>query len=197
MVHRDYPRNSEKLASYRITNRSCLSSPSPPAAPLIFFKFHIKFKDEDWVEDQNSPVLIGKSDGPVTSASAHVPVGELSFSNLRDSIEQALKRGGVPSVFRHELIVFAWDDVRRNFVHKPIAGGGINGFLVDIEVVVRRRRVTVAPSLSCSICLEDFSGDPKQFLRLPCSHFFHSRCVIGWLKRMRMSCSCPLCRRPL
>ncbi|KAH6763952.1 hypothetical protein C2S51_015201 [Perilla frutescens var. frutescens] len=193
MVHENYPRNSEKLASYRITKRLCLSS------PLIFFKFDVKFENEEWVEDQNSPVFIGKSDGPMTSASAHVPVGKLSFSNIRDSIHQALKHAGVRSVFRHELIVFAWNDVvRANFLHKPIAaGGGINGFLINIEVVFRCRRVTVAPSLSCSICLEDFSGDPSQFLRLPCSHFFHSRCIIGWLKRMRRSCSCPLCRRPL
>ncbi|KAH6795421.1 hypothetical protein C2S51_036407 [Perilla frutescens var. frutescens] len=196
MVHDDvvHPRKTEKLASYHITNKSCTHcdysslSPSPPA---VFFMFDIKFQDEDWFEDQNSPVLIAKSDG---AASARAAVDELSFSRIHGSIGEALKRVGLHDDHcRLELILFAWNVVAANFLKKSIEAAGINGFTINIEVVVRRRRATVAPSLSCSICLEDFSGDPNQFLRMPCSHFFHSRCIIPWLNRTMRS-SCPLCR---
>lgn len=42
----------------------------------------------------------------------------------------------------------------------------------------------------CAICLGAFRR--KQGLRLlPCRHFFHERCIDGWLKRRH---ACPLCR---
>ncbi|KAK2977665.1 hypothetical protein RJ640_015662 [Escallonia rubra] len=42
----------------------------------------------------------------------------------------------------------------------------------------------------CSICHEDFV--PRDMVnRLPCSHIFHTRCILRWLKR---SNTCPLCR---
>ncbi|KAK2969114.1 hypothetical protein RJ640_028578 [Escallonia rubra] len=42
----------------------------------------------------------------------------------------------------------------------------------------------------CSICHEDFV--PRDMVnRLPCSHSFHTRCILRWLKR---SNTCPLCR---
>ncbi|KAK3027163.1 hypothetical protein RJ639_041264 [Escallonia herrerae] len=43
---------------------------------------------------------------------------------------------------------------------------------------------------TCSICHEDFV--PRDMVnRLPCSHIFHTRCILRWLKR---SNTCPLCR---
>ncbi|KAK2978238.1 hypothetical protein RJ640_024271 [Escallonia rubra] len=43
---------------------------------------------------------------------------------------------------------------------------------------------------TCSICHEDFVLR-DMVNRLPCSHIFHTRCILGWLKR---SNTCPLCR---
>ncbi|KAK3042245.1 hypothetical protein RJ639_001840 [Escallonia herrerae] len=43
---------------------------------------------------------------------------------------------------------------------------------------------------TCSICHEDFVLR-DMVNRLPCSHIFHTRCILRWLKR---SNTCPLCR---
>ncbi|XP_048133456.1 uncharacterized protein LOC125314649 [Rhodamnia argentea] len=42
----------------------------------------------------------------------------------------------------------------------------------------------------CCICLEELNGADK-VMEIPCSHLFHSRCIIKWLERNN---SCPLCR---
>ncbi|EOA19751.1 hypothetical protein CARUB_v10003910mg [Capsella rubella] len=50
---------------------------------------------------------------------------------------------------------------------------------------------------SCSICLENLSGPmkPSDFMtRMTCSHVFHYRCLLEWLKRKN---TCPLCRTVL
>ncbi|KAK4267868.1 hypothetical protein QN277_024594 [Acacia crassicarpa] len=45
---------------------------------------------------------------------------------------------------------------------------------------------------TCSICLEAFDNqDGEDVLALPCDHFFHNNCIVGWLKT---SHTCPLCR---
>lgn len=48
---------------------------------------------------------------------------------------------------------------------------------------------------SCSICLENLSGPkPIGLTRMACSHVFHNRCLLEWLKRKN---TCPLCRTEL
>lgn len=42
----------------------------------------------------------------------------------------------------------------------------------------------------CCICLEELNIAEK-VMAIPCSHLFHSRCIIEWLE---MNNSCPLCR---
>ncbi|XP_048133454.1 E3 ubiquitin-protein ligase RNF181-like [Rhodamnia argentea] len=42
----------------------------------------------------------------------------------------------------------------------------------------------------CCICLEELNGEDK-VMEIPCSHLFHSRCIVKWLERID---SCPLCR---
>jgi len=46
----------------------------------------------------------------------------------------------------------------------------------------------------CQICLEGFANGDK-LRKLPCSHFFHARCVDVWLKEKCISC--PTCRSTL
>lgn len=46
---------------------------------------------------------------------------------------------------------------------------------------------------SCPICNEDFVAQNK-VLRLPCSHLYHSHCVMPWLE---MKQNCPICRQSL
>ncbi|XP_048133457.1 E3 ubiquitin-protein ligase RNF181-like [Rhodamnia argentea] len=42
----------------------------------------------------------------------------------------------------------------------------------------------------CCICLEELNGVDK-VMEIPCSHLFHSKCIVKWFERTD---SCPLCR---
>ena len=41
---------------------------------------------------------------------------------------------------------------------------------------------------SCPICTKDFNND---FVALPCSHIFHSECILKWFEKKM---NCPICR---
>ena len=43
----------------------------------------------------------------------------------------------------------------------------------------------------CSICLEEFVSEIEEVARKPCSHVYHTRCIIKWLEFNHL---CPLCR---
>jgi hypothetical protein len=52
-----------------------------------------------------------------------------------------------------------------------------------------------ADDYNCSICDESMTGEP--FLKTPCNHEFHVRCLERWLSTSDASKSCPLCRTQL
>ena len=43
----------------------------------------------------------------------------------------------------------------------------------------------------CSICLEEFACEEDEIVQMPCSHVYHSRCIVKWLECNHL---CPLCR---
>ncbi|XP_021911433.1 RING-H2 finger protein ATL47-like [Carica papaya] len=45
----------------------------------------------------------------------------------------------------------------------------------------------------CTICIEDFVRG-SELNKMPCSHLFHSNCIVEWLQ---VNHTCPLCRYPL
>jgi hypothetical protein len=47
-----------------------------------------------------------------------------------------------------------------------------------------------ANSTSCGVCLEPYK-QREDILQLPCCHYFHTSCIMPWLK---VTNSCPLCR---
>nr|XP_027189362.1 E3 ubiquitin-protein ligase RNF126-like [Cicer arietinum] len=60
---------------------------------------------------------------------------------------------------------------------------------------IRIDEETIAETLTCSICLEEFLLGSKAIrLPSPCSHIYHENCIMKWLNR---SNTCPLCRRPI
>lgn len=58
------------------------------------------------------------------------------------------------------------------------------------SAIDRLEIVEVEGSGNCSICLEELPMG-LQVTRMPCSHVFHSDCIVEWLKRSGL---CPLCR---
>ncbi|GAB2260252.1 hypothetical protein Droror1_Dr00011107 [Drosera rotundifolia] len=82
-------------------------------------------------------------------------------------------------------------------------------YIDDVEMVqmgMRAARKDVVEGLemvvgttegTCVMCLEDFeegSSTRRWLTRLPCSHVYHSECIMKWLEK---SCCCPLCRYEL
>ncbi|ERN19196.1 E3 ubiquitin-protein ligase At4g11680 isoform X2 [Amborella trichopoda] len=59
--------------------------------------------------------------------------------------------------------------------------------------VVKSNRPLAPVDLECCICLAKYM-DKEELRELPCSHFFHLRCIDQWLKII--SC-CPLCKQEL
>nr|GLL18539.1 putative RING-H2 finger protein ATL50 [Ipomoea trifida] len=57
----------------------------------------------------------------------------------------------------------------------------------DVSAVAALEKVKLKPKGTCTICL----GGLIKATRMPCSHLFHERCIVRWLKR---SNECPLCR---
>ncbi|KAM7469880.1 hypothetical protein LguiA_008063 [Lonicera macranthoides] len=54
-------------------------------------------------------------------------------------------------------------------------------------------KTSAGPSLegsSCSVCLEEFEVG-SEVACMPCSHYYHTGCIIEWLEKSNM---CPLCR---
>ncbi|KAH7179001.1 uncharacterized protein B0J16DRAFT_374134 [Fusarium flagelliforme] len=49
---------------------------------------------------------------------------------------------------------------------------------------------TIAPSIICVICLEEFS-DADEVRHLACEHIFHSVCISGWY--LAQHDTCPIC----
>ncbi|KAF8035245.1 hypothetical protein BT93_C1309 [Corymbia citriodora subsp. variegata] len=82
---------------------------------------------------------------------------------------------------------------------KDISFGGYESDADQVTQGVSRSTIEKLEEKSCSawdgdghccICLEKLDGIEK-VMEIPCSHFFHSRCIIHWLERNN---SCPLCR---
>ena len=52
----------------------------------------------------------------------------------------------------------------------------------------------------CSICFEAHTGtgDSQNFLRLPCNHVFHRKCIDKWFIQLYdQEKTCPLCRQSI
>ncbi len=65
-----------------------------------------------------------------------------------------------------------------------------------MKVKLRQTEMTIdniCSQPSCPICSEDFAIGIKE-CKLPCSHIFHSPCVLPWLE---MKHTCPICRSEL
>ncbi|KAM7470230.1 hypothetical protein LguiA_008413 [Lonicera macranthoides] len=86
-----------------------------------------------------------------------------------------------------ELIITDVDDWF--FVEEgvPVYKGASRSSIQELE------KTTAGLSLkesSCSVCLEEFAVG-SEVARLPCSHYYHTGCIVEWLEKSHL---CPLCR---
>ncbi|ONI20614.1 hypothetical protein PRUPE_2G025300 [Prunus persica] len=54
----------------------------------------------------------------------------------------------------------------------------------------KRRQICASESDSCTVCMEEFNGG-SEIACMPCSHLFHEKCIVTWLKQSHY---CPVCR---
>ncbi|KDP39315.1 hypothetical protein JCGZ_01072 [Jatropha curcas] len=64
------------------------------------------------------------------------------------------------------------------------------GASVDSVKKLDKIRIEGSEILVCSVCLEELSIG-SEATRMPCSHVYHQKCIVEWLKK---SNTCPLCR---
>ncbi|KAJ6289188.1 hypothetical protein OIU76_025067 [Salix suchowensis] len=50
--------------------------------------------------------------------------------------------------------------------------------------------VSAASASDCAVCMEEISAG-SEAIRMPCSHVYHSDCIVQWLQTSHL---CPLCR---
>ncbi|KAH6577610.1 hypothetical protein BASA50_002911 [Batrachochytrium salamandrivorans] len=54
-----------------------------------------------------------------------------------------------------------------------------------------QRVTSTSLEITCYVCLETCSSDKDIINRLPCTHTFHSECILPWLE---LHNTCPVCR---
>lgn len=60
----------------------------------------------------------------------------------------------------------------------------------DLEKITLRGSCEDNSTTQCVICIDELQRD-SEATRLPCSHVFHSDCIVSWLGKSHM---CPICR---
>ncbi|CAL8994502.1 unnamed protein product [Prunus brigantina] len=105
-------------------------------------------------------------------AAAEVKMVPASESSIKKVLKKVVVGQGGESIRRNYLSVS--DDVKEE------EEGGKR----------KRRRISVSEGESCSVCMDEFEGGTNVAC-MPCSHVFHSECIVNWL---RQSHYCPVCR---
>ncbi|CAL1377388.1 unnamed protein product [Linum trigynum] len=79
------------------------------------------------------------------------------------------------------------DSMENSSISSPSSLANVMIPSVEIEPL----SLEIDPVLECAVCKELFVAG-EEVKQLPCSHFFHSHCIIPWLSLHKSSC--PLCR---
>ncbi|MCL7049295.1 hypothetical protein MKW94_002826 [Papaver nudicaule] len=63
-----------------------------------------------------------------------------------------------------------------------------------VEVSEFEQDIDTEDEVCCLICMDGVISGEDEVINLPCSHIFHSDCLVTWLD---VDNSCPLCRCPV
>ncbi|KAJ6307916.1 hypothetical protein OIU76_017658 [Salix suchowensis] len=140
--------------------------------------------------------------------------GMLAFFHVKESVDQSIfdnffsitrslaadarayDRKIVPLVV--EIIIDLWEEFHPgifeisipNYVAEIMGKGSENGVCCSSLQVLKRPKLDSGSEEQCPICFEILDGE-QQALQLPCSHLYHSHCILKWFGN---NSSCPLCR---
>ncbi|KAJ6800719.1 putative E3 ubiquitin-protein ligase RING1 [Iris pallida] len=155
-------------------------SPSPPLCPHCHSLFLEHMDDHHHHLPSQQQTLISLTDSSDSSD---------DDDNAADNSPPPTNPNPNPTAYLHRLIQhLAGDDLPLPI---PLSRGPSPAPRSSIDALPT---VPVSdPSLLCAVCKDDFTvGSPVR--KLPCSHLYHSDCIVPWLS---VHNSCPLCRSPL
>ncbi|XP_048133452.1 E3 ubiquitin-protein ligase RNF181-like [Rhodamnia argentea] len=165
--------------------------------PTAIFNFSVKWHHLlVFIDQVGVPINLQDTTLSESSQSLEMPLCILPWQSLCEThLKRVLDALDVRSSFRADLI-------RQEVEMEDVEAVSIEGNESDHDQVVQgvsRSTVEKLERKSCSvrdgggcccICLEELNGADK-VMEIPCSHLFHSRCIIKWLERNNSS---PLCR---
>ncbi|KAJ6796497.1 putative E3 ubiquitin-protein ligase RING1 [Iris pallida] len=154
-------------------------SPSPPLCPHCHSLFLEHMDDHHHHLPSQQQTLISLTDSSDSSD---------DDDNAADNSPPPTNPNPNPTAYLHRLIQhLAGDDLPLPI---PLSRGPSPAPRSSIDALPT---VPVSdPSLLCAVCKDDFTvGSPVR--KLPCSHLYHSDCIVPWLS---VHNSCPLCRSP-
>ncbi|XP_030458816.1 E3 ubiquitin-protein ligase At3g02290-like [Syzygium oleosum] len=189
--------------------------------PTAVFNFSVKWHHLlVFVDQLGEPINVQDTTLSESSQSLEMPLGILPWQSLCEThVERVLYALGVHSSFWDDIVRMIMCTAFRGSGHghrqfnmninldlatkeevemEDITGG----YESDTDQVARgvsrstienleRKSCSVLDSDGCCcICLEELNGADK-VMEIPCSHHFHSKCIVEWLEG---NDSCPLCR---
>lgn len=106
-------------------------------------------------------------------------------------ILQAVARAFVAFYFFRELFPLAVGN--EPHFEAPRLEGATPIEILSLPLVEYQADLFKEPGAMCVVCIAEYE-DGDTLRRLPCSHFFHSRCADRWLHRSK---KCPLCMQSI
>ena len=129
--------------------------------------------------------------GPSRLDEDRIPEGA-AFSFLRDPSERPLDPGSTIPAIMSDSDAPTEDGSPQHPSNPPLTG---SAYVAALPRISPEGLEDNEYDRACVLCKEQFTEDPVQ---LPCTHNFHSECLLPWLSEEESNQNtCPICRRVL
>jgi len=131
---------------------------------------------------------------PVVHDDVPEEVTELDVMVSRLSLDATAEGGNYDTMLLLEEVLGPGKPVNPNTALDHLSIGNVE---VERRRVTRDGRTKLKLSLlgvpveRCSICFSQFRADQSAAVLPNCTHCFHEKCIVGWVKR---NATCPVCR---